>query len=56
LGGVEMRFYLIAGLLNGGILVGSFLWLFLDGYHLLPVVALMLSSMSFGLLLGEANE
>ena len=51
-----MKFYLIAGMVNGGIMVGSLLWLWLDGLHMLPVVALMLSSLSSGLLLGEAGD
>lgn len=51
-----MRFYLVAGLVDGGILVGSLLWLWLDGYHFLPTIALVLTSMSFGLLLGEAGN
>lgn len=51
-----MRFYLISGLVQGGVLTGSLLWLYLDGYHILPTIALILSSMSFGLLVGESDD
>jgi hypothetical protein len=51
-----MKFYLIAGVVNGGLLVGSLAWLWLDGLFILPIITLILSSASFGLLLGEAND
>lgn len=51
-----MKFYLIAGLVQGGIMVGSLLWLWLDGLYILPIISLVFSSISFGLLLGEADE
>lgn len=50
-----MKFYLCAGLVNGGILVGSLLWLWLDGLHILPTIALILSSLSTGIFIGEAE-
>ena len=51
-----MRFYLFAGLVNGFILVGSLAWLWFDGLYILPIITLMLSCLSVGLLLGEADE
>jgi hypothetical protein len=51
-----MKFYLIAGVVNGGLLVGSLAWLWLDGLYILPVITLIASSVSFGILLGAVDE
>ena len=50
-----MKFYLFAGLVNGGLLVGSLTWLWLDGLFILPIITLIFACVSFGLLLGEAE-
>ena len=49
-------FNLIAGAVNGGIFVGSLMWLWLDGLFILPIMTLICSCVSFGILLGAAHD